>query len=109
MRMKAVAGLMMVLGLCVAAGCGGGGGGAQQSPTQAREIQDGAEKYDPPQVSCPVCGSKPISGDYHAEVEGKRIYFDKKECEKKFKQNSEKYLEDYTTYEESMKQAPETQ
>jgi len=86
----------------VFAGCGGGGAGPQDRPNQARQIEDGADKYDPMQVSCPVCDTQSISGDYYADVDGKRIYFDKQECEDKFKENPQQYLQDFQTYKESM-------
>ncbi len=92
----------------VASGCGGsgqGGGGEKNKPdVPARTIKDGAEKYDQFQGQCPVC-RKPIRADFHAQVEydGKsgRIYFDKKECEEKFKKNPEKYMKNYRSPMES--------
>jgi len=98
-----IAAIVLMVGF--AAGCGpsggdGGGSGGKRPDIPARSIEDGAEKYDPFQAQCPVCGS-PIYADHHAEVEqdgqSARIYFDKEECVQKFEQNPEEYLQDYTS------------
>ena len=90
------------------AGCGNGSSGDDSGAGIIREaasIQDGAEKYDNMQTECPVCGGTPISGDYYAQVDGKRIYFDKESCMSDFKADSQKYMKDYKTYEEKMKES----
>lgn len=62
----------------------------------ARAIDDGAKKYDPLQGNCPVCNKGPINPDFYHDVEGGgRIYFDREECMKKFKENPQEYLKDY--------------
>lgn len=60
----------------------------------ADEIDDGANKYWPMQRKCPVCGGQPIQADYHAELNGKRVYFDKQECVEEFKEDKAKYEEE---------------
>ena len=79
------------------AGCGQGGGGEGESQDiiSALQIQDGSTPYNERQFTCPVCGGKPISPDYYADVNGKRIYFDKEECAEKFKQDPETHLKQY--------------
>lgn len=106
------AGLLAVLVVALmgitAAGCGGsgsgGGGGGAGIIREAASIEDGAEKFDKMQTECPVDGGTPIKGDYYAEVDGKRIYFDSEECMNTFKENKQKYLDQYQTYEEQMQE-----
>ena len=82
-------------------GCGDEGGGDAQASggktVVARRIQDGAKKFNQFQLRCPVCKGKPIKGEFHYDLEeGRqqgRVYFDKKECVEKFKQNPSKYLQ----------------
>ncbi len=81
-------------------GCGeqsGGNGDGGGKTVVARRIQDGAKKLDQFQVTCPVCNGKPIKKDlYHDVEEGPRqgrVYFDKEECLKKFKENPSEYLQ----------------
>ena len=92
----------------MAVGCGSGSSDDDSGKGIVREaasIQDGAEKYDNMQMECPVCGGKPIEGEFYAEVDGKRIYFDNESCMTKFKEDPQKYLKDYKTYEEKMKES----
>ena len=93
--------LVLAVLLGAAAGCGDSSG--TRGSRAAKTFEDGAEKYDPMQMRCPVCNGTPLKPGLHAEADGKRLYFDKKECVKKFKQNSGKYLKDYETYKERMK------
>ena len=72
---------------------------------EAASIQDGAEKYDNMQMECPVCGGKPIKGEFYADVDGKRIYFDKESCMNDFKQDPQTHLKAYKTYEEKMQES----
>ncbi len=67
----------------------------QKDIISAMQIDDGAEKYRQMQFRCPVCGQKGIKPEYHASVDGKRIYFDRRKCMEKFKKNPGKYLEKY--------------
>jgi len=85
------------------AGCGSRSGGTGGSRA-AKTFEDGADKYDPMQMRCPVCDSQPLNADYYADVDGKRIYFDKQECMEKFKQNTEQYLKKFKTYKQRMKE-----
>ena len=103
MRRTLAALVVLALAAGFVAGCGQSRqeAGEDRDPPDipARSISDGAEKYDPLQAQCPVCG-EPIHEEYHAEVEYEgnsgRIYFDKKECEETFKGDPEQYLEGYT-------------
>ena len=101
-----------LMGITVA-GCGGSGSGSGSGGAgiirEAASIQDGAEKFDKMQTECPVDGGTPIKGDYYAEVNGKRIYFDSQECMNKFKENKQKYLDQYQTYEDQMKEMQKQQ
>ena len=79
----------------VIVGCGGndytpGEGG--EPVGMAGEIDDGVQNYNDNQSQCPVCGEMGLRPNFYAEVDGKRVYFDKKECMEKFKQNTSKYL-----------------
>jgi len=85
--------LVAGVGMAVFAGCGPGNDG-RGDQIFASEIQDGAEKYDRSQYACPVCEGQPISGEYYAEVDGKRIYFDQQSCMEQFKENPDQYLGD---------------
>ena len=58
----------------------------------AATIEDGADKYNPNQNRCPVCGEQPIKGEFYADTEQGRVYFDKQECADKFKDDPQKYL-----------------
>ena len=73
----------------------GGGGDAKAAAGPAISIKDGAKKYDKYQGNCPVCGKGPISPDYYADTDNGRIYFDREQCMKKFKEDPQKYLEEY--------------
>ena len=90
--------VLMVLaagfGMAVFAGCGGPGNEGRGDQVFASEINDGAPKYSRSQYACPVCDGQPIKGEYYAEVDGKRIYFDQQSCVGKFEQNPNQYLED---------------
>jgi len=92
-------GLIAVLGVLICgalmSGCGGdptGGRTGDQVETRARYITDGAPKYNPDQKQCPVCGAPDLHADQYVDVEGKRIYFDKKECVDEFQNNQSQYL-----------------
>lgn len=104
MKKRVGAAVMLVLiaglGAALFSGCGGVGNEGRGEQVFASEIEDGAEKYDRSQYNCPVCEGQPIVGDYYAEVDGKRIYFDKKECETKFKENPDRYVGDMESYRE---------
>ena len=95
--------------------CGKAGDKTEGNPNPkfhgpAMAIQDGANKYDPNQGNCPVCNKGPINPDFYHDIEGEgRIYFDKEECMKKFKQNPQEHLKGYTktgskSYQEMMQQ-----
>ena len=92
--MKARLALLLVVALMTAFAVGCGDEPGTQEVSYAGAIDDGAEKYAPSQYSCPVCGGRPIYGDYYVEVDGKRVYFDKEECAEKFDENRQKYLEE---------------
>jgi len=92
--------LCAVLIMPMLCGCGGPGNEGRGDQVFASEIQDGAEKYDRSQYNCPVCQGQPIVADYYAEVDGKRIYFDSEECEQKFKENPEEYVEGFQSVRE---------
>ena len=103
--MKKLALICAALGVfaLLATGCSGRSADKDESTNRpAIEIQDGAQKYDSFQFNCPVCGEPGIKGEFYADVNGKRIYFDKKECAEKFKGDSEKYLKKY----QEMKRSP---
>ena len=99
-------------------GCKKGGGSADTSgpsakaPKPALTIKDGAKKFFRFQGTCPVCG-KPISGDFYADTDNGRIYFDKKECQSKFKEDPEKFIKQFkekvmggaANYEQQMREA----
>ena len=89
------ASLVVCLGLFAAiVGCGDSepeGMGEAGVPVMAWTIEDGAEKYAPQQDKCPVCGGRPIAEEFHTEVDGKRLYFDKQECVTKYEQNPDEY------------------
>jgi len=86
------AGLLLGVGF----GCGGDSGSAMDADVKpAMDIQDDAEKYDPYQIECPVCGQKPIKADLYSEADGRRIYFDREECVSKFEENPQQYLDEY--------------
>jgi YHS domain-containing protein len=93
--------LVLAAVLPLVSGCGQETAG-QGETVYAEEFEDGAENYLDLQQSCPVCGGNPIKQKLHAELEGKRVYFDGKECVKKFKKNPSRFkrkldrqLEDY--------------
>jgi len=96
-RVLATLSLAVILAAFLTA-CGGSGGKGESTQLFAGKIQDGAEKYDRMQLECPVCGGRPISPDYHSDVNGKRIYFDDSDCKQEFDQNPQKYIQDYTPY-----------
>ena len=84
----------------VVVGAFGGCGSGKQQPgkktvVQAMDFQDGADKYFTPQLRCPVCGKQPLKKDLYVDVEDGRIYFDKKECVTKFKNNKDKFLKKF--------------
>lgn len=92
----AVGAVALVLAASVFVGCGGdGNGGAPGTKTGvaniAMEFDDDAKKFFPYQQKCPVDGGT-IKQEFHADVNGKRVYFDKQECVDKFKQNQDEYL-----------------
>lgn len=101
LRQTLVLGIALVFGFGLVTGCGSKS--SQRDDLRANDIDDGAEKYSSMQNKCPVCGGKPISADIHSNVNGKRVYFDKKECKEKFDANSEKYLKEWVTFEEREK------
>lgn len=72
----------------------GSSSSVQQSdlPAMAGNFQDDHHAYWGGQKTCPVCGQEPIKPKFHADADQGRIYFDKKECVQKFKENSEKYI-----------------
>ena len=86
---------LVVVVLVVAAGQGctqeGGSGGGQS--TRAMYIEDGADKYFAYQTKCPVCGEASLDPTHYVDVEGERIYFDKAECVKQFKDDRSTYLD----------------
>ena len=61
-------------------------------PTFAMEIEDGAVPYFPTQYICPVCEER-IKAEHYADVDGKRIYFDRAECADTFKRSPAGYME----------------
>lgn len=93
--------LTLVVALCgalflVLAGCGQQAYDDTKSGIRfANKIEDGAEKFDPNQYKCPVCGGQPIKKGLHAKTEKGRIYFDKKQCAEKFKEEPKKHLKKY--------------
>ncbi len=93
MRKVLLAGVVLAL-ICVGmAGCEKGGTAPEgEEISTAVQIKDGADKYFMYQHKCPVCGSEPISGDYYADTEKGRIYFDKQECLDEFNSNKEEVI-----------------
>ena len=92
--------LAVVTVLCGAlVGCGGEGDGEMDENAglvpAAMEFQDGAEKFYHGQMTCPVCDGKPIKEELYADTKGGRLYFDKQECVDEFKNNKQKYIEEY--------------
>lgn len=96
--------VILIIGTLVSVGfvgCGGQSGSDGDASggetVVARRIQDGAKKLNQFQLRCPVCKGKPIKGEFHYDLqEGPqqgRVYFDKQECMKKFKQDPSKYLQ----------------
>ncbi len=100
MRFTIVAAVALALAGVGLVGCGNGSGPAEAKPMQARQIDDGAEKYSPMQVKCPVCKTQELAAEIHSDVDGKRVYFDKEECKQKFDQDPQKYLDQWKTYED---------
>jgi YHS domain-containing protein len=76
------------------AGCGSnsGNGGEPESFLPAGNIGDGAKPMNPQQIDCPVCGQS-IDPKIHTKSEKKRVYFDSKNCLKKYTQNPDTYRE----------------
>ena len=86
-------------------GCKDGGSqgdGAEPEGRPAISFQDGAKNYDDYQFICPVCGKEGLKQELHVDTEQGRVYFDKKECMETFKEDQEKYLQQY----EQMKRQP---
>ena len=95
---RAVMAGLAALALCVGmvAGCGDGQSSREnnkQRPASAEDIDDRAPKYLENQIKCPVCEIPKLREEIYVDVDGKRIYFDKKECRKKFEENRSKYLQ----------------
>ena len=92
--MKKAVIVVAVLASVVAAGflgCGGNGGGSGDvKPAMA--FHEDVPKYYSKQVKCPVCGGQPLVKDHYVDVEGQRVYFDKKDCVAAFKKNQSTYL-----------------
>jgi len=84
--------LMMTLSTASCDGPGIGDRGGDKVETMAKYIQDGVPNYNDEQKQCPICGAPGLHADQFVDVEGKRIYFDKKECVQKFKENQSAYL-----------------
>jgi len=97
---RAVMAGLLVLALCVltVAGCGQDGSSGASGKKRlrkyiaAKNIEDGAEKYDRVQSRCPVCDAQGVTAEHYVDVDGKRVYFDKKECKEKWEENQAKYL-----------------
>lgn len=105
MRRTFATGLSLVLALtCLwLVGCGGGGaGGGDKVEGVAFLLEDGATKYFKHQAWCPVCNGQGLHENYYADVDNRRIYFDKEECMKKFKNNQSEYL---PTFDENIEKA----
>jgi len=99
MRFLTVAGLISCVLLFALAGCEEGP--SQEVPEQlgvtaAIDISDGTQKWYDGQMTCPVCGGQPISGEHYVDLPGGRLYFDKAECKQKFQENQEQYLQEYS-------------
>ena len=77
-------------------GCGNDSGGSAETANMAGQIEDEANKFNPRQTKCPVCGGTPIKADFYHDTNRGRIYFDKEECLNEFKQNPEEALRAYT-------------
>ena len=82
----ALAGIALILNAC------GEGEAGVSTETRARYILDGTPKLFRDQEKCPVCGGSPLHVDHHADVNGKRVYFDSEECVQKFKENQAEYV-----------------
>lgn len=100
MRFATIAAAVLALAGLALVGCGDVSAPSEAKPMQARQIDDGAEKYSPMQIKCPVCNTQELSADIHSDVDGKRVYFDKEECKQKFDQDPQQYLEQWKTYED---------
>ena len=79
------------------AGCDGddGVGMSGRPPRAAGTIEDGKQKFFVGQIECPVCGGQPIKAEHHAQVDGRRLYFDRAECADKFESERQRYLREY--------------
>ena len=98
MRFFTVSGLVCCVLLFALAGC-------EKAPsdqvsddlgvTAAIDIADNTQKWYDGQMTCPVCGEKPIKGEHYVDLQGGRLYFDKAECKDKFEGNQDQYLEEY--------------
>ena len=107
---RCIMSLIFLLALsCVvfaSSGCGKPQSAGDQPTTYgtARAIDDGAPKYFEAQMACPVCGRQGLVAEYHVDVDGKRVYFDRKECVEKFTQNQSEYVEKLDKTRQKIKQ-----
>ena len=85
-------------------GCGGGGPSTgDEVEAMAKYLEDGAAKFYKNQAWCPVCGSGGLNENYYVDVNGKRIYFDEKECQQKFENNQSQLLDRFKKHIEQAK------
>ena len=96
-------GRRIVIALAVAAlvfvalpGCGGNGSGGEEEETAtAYQFHPDTPKLFLGQQKCPVCDGEPIKEEFYSDVDGQRLYFDKKECKEKFDSNQSEYMQKF--------------
>lgn len=83
--------VVAVLALGAYASCQKQSGSGDGGKVTAAQLQGDVEPYFLYQHQCPVCGGEPIKQQFKADIDGKRVYFDKQECVQKWKNNTSKY------------------
>jgi len=86
---------VIVLLLTGFAGCGQDASSEEKDPVTAMSIDDNAPNFYEDQIECPVCGGQPINAEYYVDAVRGRVYFDKKECMEKFKEDQAKYIQEW--------------